>query len=152
MSSYHGTQDFITMRTILNWHLQNYFVNIHFNNILLSPKQWRLCGFLSKWLYEFLVHNTFCMPHPFRSLWFNNPSSDNYTGFVIWNLAGTWMYAYEFSAFVYPRIGSGLIHIDHSSKKPECYEILRTRYSNPQNGNPGPWWFVAPYSHQQYNN
>ena len=76
---------------------------------------------LSNWLYEFLVHRTFCMPHPPRSSWFNNPRSDSYTGFVNRSLAGTWMSAYELFAFLYPRTDSGLTLVHHSSKEPECY-------------------------------
>jgi len=114
----------------------------------LLSSEWRLYGFLSKWLYEFLVHSTFCMTHPSRYLWFNNPNSDNYTGFVRWNHAFTWMHGHEFLPFCI------LLWVHMPIARPRSRNVARfygRDAATRKTGDPRPWWFVAPYSHQQYN-
>lgn len=117
----------------------------------LLSSEWRLCGFLSKWLYEFLVHSTFCMTHPSRYLWFNNPNSDNYTGFVSWNHAFTWIHGHEFLRLCIP-LWEAVLHMPIA--RPRSRNVTRfygRDAATRKTGDPGPWWFVAPHNHQQYN-
>jgi hypothetical protein len=107
---------------------------------------------LSEWIHEFLVHHTFCMTHPSRSLWFNNPS-------MIITL-GSWVEI----TLPHGRMDTNslrlciplwvaVLHMPIAC--PRSWNATRfygLDAATRRTGDPSPWWFVAPYNHQEYNN